>query len=213
MDTDALIEALARDTAPVSPRAVERRLAAGILMGSLLALLLLVAVIGVRPELMGATGESIFWTKAAYTVSLGLVGFILTAQLARPDSQRLRWTWLIAAPPGVVLLLALAEPERLAPTQRAGLIFDPAWVGLPLVLALSAPIFAGLVWAFRGGLAPTRLRAAGAAAGLTAGGFGATLYCLYCEQVSLTYILTRYSVAIALASAAGALLGPRLMRW
>ena len=54
-----------------------------------------------------------------------------------------------------------------------------------LVLMLSMPIFGGLLWSFRR-LAPTRLRAAEAAAGAWA----TTLYCLHCPEVSAVFVLT-----------------------
>jgi hypothetical protein len=87
------------------------------------------------------------------------------------------------------------------------------WKKCPwLVLMLSAPIFVGLLWSFRR-LAPTRLRAAGAAAGLAAGSWAATLYCLHCPEVSALFVLTWYTLGIGMAAAIGALLGPRMMRW
>jgi hypothetical protein len=88
-----------------------------------------------------------------------------------------------------------------------------SWIFCPwLVLLLAAPIFVGLLWSFRR-LAPTRLRAAGAVAGLAAGAWAATVYCLHCPEVSALFVLTWYSLGIALAAGAGALLGPRLLRW
>ena len=59
----------------------------------------------------------------------------------------------------------------------------------------------------------TRLRAAGGAAGLAAGAWAATIYCLHCPETSAIFVLTWYSVGIMLAAGAGAVLGPRLMRW
>lgn len=212
MDTERLIEALARETVAVSPYEVQRRLGASILTGALVALLLVVGGLGFRADLAAVSGGGLFWGKLAYPFALGLIGLMLTTQLARPDSQRLRRSWLVAVPIGLLLILATAELGRAAPEERASLVVDPSWACVPLILMLSVPPMAGLVWALRR-MAPTRLRATGAAAGLAAGGLAATLYCLYCQQLSPTYVLTRYTVAIALASAAGALLGPRLLRW
>jgi hypothetical protein len=212
LDTDALIEALARDAAPVPRRAFERRLAAGLVAGTFVALVLLAAGLGLRPDLEDAAGTIGFWGKAAYTSSLGVIGSLLVARLARPETQRLRRAWLIAAPVALLAAFAAAELIGADPDARSGLLREPLWTCVPLILALAVPLFGAMVWAARH-MAPTRLCAAGAAAGLAAAGFAATLYCLYCQQVSPTYILTRYTLAIALASAAGALLGPRLLRW
>jgi hypothetical protein len=81
-----------------------------------------------------------------------------------------------------------------------------------LVLTLAVPIFVGLLWSFRE-LAPTRLRAAGAAAGLAGGAWAATIYCLHCPETSAIFVLTWYSLGIMFAAGTGAVLGPRLMRW
>ncbi len=212
MDTDALIEALARDAAPVPPRAFERRLGAGLAIGASVALFLLVAALGIRPDLSAAAGTAGFLGKAAYTSSLALLGLLLAARLARPETQRLRRAWLVAAPVGLVAFFAAAELLLAASSARSALLLDPLWTCVPLILGLAVPLFLGTIWAMRN-MAPTRLRAAGAAAGLVASGAAATLYCLYCQQVSPTYVLTRYTLAIALFSAAGALIGPRLLRW
>lgn len=211
MTTDALIDALCANLQPVPRGAVQRRLTLAVAGGAAAALLMLIALIGVRPDLAEALSGGPFWAKAGYTSSLGMAGLLLAGQLARPDRTRVRGTLLLALP---VALLAIASSSELAAADNgaARLIFGPRWICIPLILALAAPIYAGLLWAFRS-FAPTRLWAAGAAAGLAAGGFAATIYGLYCQQVSPTYLLTRYSVAIALAALAGGLLGRRLFRW
>ena len=50
-------------------------------------------------------------------------------------------------------------------------------------------------------------RSAGAAAGLSAGAFAATVYCLHCPEVSAIFVLTWYSFGILLAAGIGSLLG------
>jgi hypothetical protein len=212
VDTEALIEQLARDTRAVPPGALQRRLALGLGVGALASALLLLGGLGLRPDLHAAIGGTALWAKAAYTSGLGLAGLLLTVQLARPDSERLRFLWLLAIPVALAVLFSGAELAAATSIERDDLLVAPKWTCVPLILMLSAPIYAGLVSALRR-LAPTRLGAAGAAAGLTAGGFAATIYCLYCQQVSPTYVLTRYTLAIGLAAAAGAALGPRLLRW
>lgn len=212
MDTEALIEQLARGARPVPPYALQRRLALGICGGALASALLLLGGLGLRPDLQAAIYGTGLWAKAAYTSGLGLAGLLLTVQLARPDSERLRFLWLLAIPVALAVMSSATELAGATSVARSELLLAPKWTCVPLILMLSAPIYAGLVSALRR-LAPTRLGAAGAAAGLTAGGFAATIYCLYCQQISPTYVLTRYTLAIALAAAAGAALGPRLLRW
>ena len=212
MDTDALIRALAREATPVRRGSIGRALAAGLAVGAAAAMILAVGGLGVRADLAGAAGTMSFWAKGAWTGSIAGIGLFLTAQLARPDSQRLKGWWLAAVPLAALSGLCGAELMQAAPAVRAGLIFGGPWSCPPLILMLAAPIFLGLASALQR-MAPTRLSAAGAVAGLAAGGLAATFYSLGCEEVSPTYILTRYSFAILLAAAGGALLGPRLLRW
>jgi hypothetical protein len=80
------------------------------------------------------------------------------------------------------------------------------------IAATSGPLLIALIWAVRG-LAPTRLRLTGALVGLTAGGFGALVYCLHCPEVGAPFLAIWYSIGILIPCAIGALVGPRLLRW
>jgi hypothetical protein len=85
--------------------------------------------------------------------------------------------------------------------------------GLPVERAGAvAAALAAALWALRG-LAPTRPRAAGGAAGLLAGAVGAAGYSLACPEASPGFVAAWYTLGIALTGGLGALLGPRLLRW
>ncbi|NMN04728.1 MULTISPECIES: DUF1109 domain-containing protein [unclassified Novosphingobium] len=213
MNTDELIQALAKDVKPVPRHAVGRRLAIGIGAGAILALVPIVWLLGLNPQLALAIQHYSFWMKWGYTVSLGSCAVVATARLARPDSGKLGWMWLMVIPVLSLAVIGLFEMSRAPPTQWLAMWLGHSWtVCSSLVFLLSMPIFGGLLWSFRH-LAPTRLRAAGATAGLTAGAWGATLYCLHCPEVSAIFVLTWYTLGIGLAALAGALVGPRLLRW
>jgi len=62
-------------------------------------------------------------------------------------------------------------------------------------------------------MAPTRPRLAGAAAGLMAGGIGATVYGLYCQETAAAFTAVWYTFGMLIWAAAGALIGGRLLRW
>jgi hypothetical protein len=213
MNMDALIVSLSGNLRPVKRGAVGRRLAAGLVIGGMAAIVLLSLTVGFRPDLWLAMQGPTFWMKWAYTLSLAAAAIAVTSRLARPDARRLRGLWWLALP---VLALAAIGIVDLAQTPRAGWLamwLGTTWMVCPwLVLALSVPIFVGLLWSFRR-LAPTNLRAAGGAAGLAAGAFAATIYCLHCPEVSAIFVLTWYSLGILLAASIGALVGPRLLRW
>jgi hypothetical protein len=72
--------------------------------------------------------------------------------------------------------------------------------------------FALVIWAVRQA-APTHLRRAGALAGLVSGGLSAAGYALHCTDDSLPFVAVWYGSTILLCTLAGAVLGPRLLRW
>jgi hypothetical protein len=213
MRTEDLIQSLSTDTRAVSPHAVEQRLLLGLVGGGLATLAVMVPWMGFRPDLPAAMLTSAFLMKWAYTISLGALALLATLHVARPDAPPMRLAWLIAVP---IMLLAILSAVELAttPVDR----WMPMWLGISWqecsarVALLSLPVFGGLLWAFRK-LAPTQLRAAGAAAGLASGACAATIYGLHCPEVSATFVLTWYSLGIVIAAAVGALIGPRLLRW
>lgn len=213
MNTNILIEALAKDVSPVSQHAAGWRLLFGLLGGSLFTVLLIASVLGFRSDLAQAMHGPSFWMKWAYTISLGLGAIAMVARLARPEPVSLRAFWPVAIPCALLALAAIAEMAQVPTADWPAMWFGNTWKQCPwLVLLLSGPIFAGLLWSFRR-LAPTQLRAAGAAAGLAAGAWAAMLYGLHCSEVSALFVLTWYSLGIALVAVVGALIGPRLLRW
>lgn len=213
MNTDQLIDRLSGDVAPVRRHAIGRRLAIGVIVGAVVSFGIIMATIGTRPDLGLAMRGFNFWMKWAYTLSLSAIAIYATARLARPDPGSLRWLWLIAIPVTLLAGVGVLELMRTPPGEWLSMWLGHSWKKCPwFVLALAMPIFIGLLWSFRR-LAPTRLRAAGAAAGLAAGAFAATVYCLHCPEVSAIFVLTWYTLGILLAASVGALLGPRLLRW
>lgn len=213
MRTDDLIAALAADV-PVIPRGTAPlRLAVGLAAGAVGALAILLFWLGPRPDLATALLGYPFWMKWAFTGSMCLAGFGLAMRLARPGRAA---GWLAVAPliPVVALLaLALIEIARTPADGRLVLLLGQSAAECPWrILALAAPVFLGLLWAFRR-LAPTRLGLAGFAAGLAAGAASASVYALYCRESAATFVLVWYGLGMLVAGAVGALTGPRLLRW
>lgn len=213
MTTDELINTLSGNVAPVPRGAVERRVLLGVLVGLSASLALMVGWLGFRADMPQALMGTSFWMKWLYTISLAVLALAVTAHVARPDAPRLGRLWLLALPVAVLAAIALGELLT-APVA----LWQPMWLGVSArqcslrVAALSLPVFGGLLWSFRS-LAPSNLRAAGAAAGLCAGAFAATIYGLHCPEVKAVFVVTWYTLGMAAASAFGALVGPRLMRW
>src|SRR5271155_389143 len=109
MNDHDLIESLSADLRPVSPHTSEGELAKALLAGSTVSLLALVLTLGVQPGLdMGARTAPLLM-KASYTVPLLGLGFVAMRAQARPGSEGrppLQW---IAAPAGLLALIAVAQ--------------------------------------------------------------------------------------------------------
>lgn len=211
MKTDALIDMLARDAGPAPRALAARRLSPAAAAGLLVSAAIAIAWFGAIPAQMFAT--AVPWTKMAYAGALALAAGWLTARLSRPAAP-------IAEPRRVTVLvllsMAFVGSVSLASTpagSRMDAVFGESWLTCPWnVLALSVPALAASLWAVRG-LAPTRPRAAGFAAGLLAGSVGAFGYSLSCPEASPAFVAIWYTLGIAFSGALGAALGPRVLRW
>ena len=128
------------------------------------------------------------------------------------------WRIVAAATAVVAVMLAAALVGLLAlldtPVgERVPYVMGESWLRCPWsVLALSLPTLFGALWAMRG-LAPTRPRAAGLAAGLLAGAVGAFGYAFACFESSTAFVALWYTLGIGMAGGLGAALGPRALRW
>lgn len=135
---------------------------------------------------------------------------------ADADAAEARLAWVpgaLAAPVLAMWILAIVVLTSADPATRAGLFFGDTWAACPLLVALlSAPVFVAVVWAMKG-LAPTRLRFAGAAAGLLSGTVGALVYSLQCPELAAPFLGFWYLLGMLIPTVVGALLGDRLLRW
>jgi hypothetical protein len=212
MRTADLIELLARDVRAARAGAVNRRLLAALVAGG--AVTLAIVALGLRCQpLLAAAHQSWFWMKAAYTGLLTVAGVVIVRRLSVPGAR------VGVAPVAVALIviamvtLGAAQILFAAPAARLALWLGHTWkVCSPLILLLAMPIYACLIVAVRG-LAPTRPPLAGAAAGLAAGALAATLYGLHCPEQAAVFVVTWYTLGIATATALGAVVGARLLRW
>ncbi len=213
MKTDEFVSLLAAGAAPVPANAVGRRFAVALGWGVLAAVLLLLLTFGVRADLAQDAGKLMFWLKMAFPAGLALAGLVVAERLARPG-MRLGGVWMALVAPLLMLWsLAVLVLLNAAPAQRAGLILGNTWNSCPFNIALiSLPLLVATLWAMKG-LAPTRLVLAGAGAGLLAGALGALVYSLYCPELAAPFLAVWYVLGIAIPALAGAVLGPRVLRW
>ena len=212
MKTDDLIAALSGQALAAPAVQIRRSLWGAAALGAVVAMVLLVAWLGMRP-LDQAVVTRAFWMKATYTACLALIGLAMVGRLARPGRGMGSVPWAL----GVVIvpMIGMGGVNLLGASPQA---LRAAWLGTSWsvcpwrILALATPAYLALMVALRR-FAPTRLRLAGAAAGLVAGGVGATVYGLYCQESTAAFVATWYSLGIAAAVAIGAVIGGRALRW
>jgi hypothetical protein len=213
MKTDDLIDMLAKGPVAVAAHATRRRYTAALLWGGGGAFLLMALGLGIRPDLAYAATLPLFWLKFVFALSLTLLGLVISSRLARPGAALKQWPLVLTVPVALVWIVAAVSLYNVVPDQRLPLLLGATWrVCTILITVLSIPTFIAIIWAMRG-LAPTRLRLAGATAGLLSGSLAATVYCLHCTELEAPFIGTWYLLGILMPTVAGSLLGPRLLRW
>lgn len=213
MRTDRLVQLLATGTEPVEANGVARRHAAALLLGSLVALLLMVGTLGVRSDVGDAVHLPMFWVKLMFPALVAVGGVVAASRLSRPGAPLGRVPAAIAIPVLAIWAMGGLSLWSAGAQERADAIFGPTWILCPPSIALvSMPVLVATFWAMKG-LAPTRPALAGAASGLLAGAVGATVYALHCTEMAALFLGIWYLAGMLMPAAAGALLGPRLLRW
>ncbi|MBU2737584.1 NrsF family protein [Acidithiobacillus concretivorus] len=213
MKTDDLILMLAQGDVAVPRHVVAKRLSIALGIGLFVSFGLMLAALGLRPDLESASMLPMFWVKLAFAFSMGTIGLIAVKKVARPEGTINRTLWAMAFPIGLIWLLSLILVAYEPSSQRWHMLLGETWYECPLLITmLSAPIFIALLWAMRS-LAPTQLGLAGAAVGLMSGGWGAVVYSLHCPEMGAPFIGTWYLLGILIPTVLGALLGETLLRW
>ena len=213
MKTEDLVSMLSTGVEPVDPGRIAWRYLFAVGGGSLAALVVMATSLKLNPALPRELSEPMFWVREAFCASLGMVGLIGSARLARPGRPLGLIPVGIALP--VIAMWALAGVVLFStpPPGRALLIFGRTARVCPFLIAMVAtPVFFALIGALRG-LAPTRLRLTGGIAGFAAGSIGALVYSLHCPELAAPFIGIWYLLGITLCATLGAWAGPRLLRW
>jgi hypothetical protein len=213
MKTDELITMLATGAGPVHPGVTRRRFTFALALGGACTLLLMAILMGVRPDLPRMALEPMFWAKLVYCTALAGAALALAVRMARPGARTAGAASMLTAPLLVMWLLALVALGGAADSERDALVFGTTWRACAFSIAfLSLPLFAGLLWTMKG-LAPTRHALAGAAAGVLSGAAAALIYSLHCPELGAPFLGIWYPLGMLIPAAAGAMLGPRLLRW
>ncbi|WER47818.1 DUF1109 domain-containing protein [Cupriavidus sp. WKF15] len=213
MRTNDLISMLATGVTPVDRHVVSRRFGIAIATGAALATLLMAATLHIRPDLADVAVTPLFWAKVALPLSLLFGALWIATRLARPG-MAIGAGWLgVSVPFAAVWIGAIHVITQTPAGERAAAVLGQTWRVCPFNIAvLSVPVFIAVFWALRG-LAPTRLRLAGAVGGLLSGAVATLVYCLHCPEMGVAFWGVWYVLGMLVPTAIGAMLGPRMLRW
>lgn len=210
MKTDDLIEALAAGLEPVKPARLSPLMVGGAFA---VALLIVVVLLGVLPNLAEAVRGPVFWAKAAYTGALAVASAWLVTRLGRPGAPMGMAGWSIAAIVGLAVALGVIELARLPAETRMDAWLGFTWQVCPPSILIISAFTAPLIFLAARRLAPTRPMQAGAATGLLTGALAATAYGFHCPEATAAFVATWYTLGMAAAAALGAVVGRFALRW
>jgi hypothetical protein len=210
METDALIQTLARDPrvkGPPAPVWLTIVLAAALAYSALAILI----IAGARPDF--AAGAPWVAAKAGLSLLFALAAVPLLLRLSRPGQGAGAWLPLIGA---LLVGCAMTVAGSLASTADAERLTAFTGGGFPIcaivIPTLAAPSAAGIFFWLRK-QAPTRPVLAGMAAGILSGALAAMAYALTCPVDSAAFVATWYPLAIAACAGLGALAGRFALHW
>lgn len=214
MKTGQLVQMLAVEAPGVDCGAINRQQGQALMLAVGLAVVLMLATLGLRADLAQAVALPMFWLKLAFPATLALAALATAWRLGHPGMAVNRATIIaLALPVLVVWALALTVWQQAPAAERMALLWGATWRECMINIAwLSAPIFIATFWAARR-LAPTRLRLAGAACGAFAGAAAATVYALHCDEMQAPFLAVWYLLGMLLPVVMGAAIGPRWLRW
>lgn len=213
MKTEDLIDRLTSDVRPIGRYPVERLFVMTLSIGLASSVLLTAVWLGLRPQLIDVASTLSFWLKFCFTGAVIVLAARAGCVLAKPLSGSRVSLWVVALPFLIAAAVGIQELATAPAQERMALWLGRSWAVCPTRIAvLSVPAFLALVLGFRR-LAPVKLRLAGLAAGLAAGGVGATAYALTCTEDGAAFLSTWYACGILAVGAMGAMAGPRLLRW
>ncbi|CAD5296979.1 conserved membrane hypothetical protein [Bosea sp. 62] len=213
MQTNELIAVMTAGHRPVDTGWLRRATWLCALAALALTALLVLIVLGVRPDLAGVWSTPPVIAKALVGASVAGIALVLFQRSLRPGLKPGRELPLVALPVALIALWALAALFQAPFADWSALIFGRYWraclVAVPLYALVPLVVLFGL--ARRG--APVDGRLTGACAGLASAGLATLAYSLHCPDDTAPFLATWYTIAIAAVTGIGALIFPRLLRW
>ena len=152
-----------------------------------------------------------FWIKLAFPLAVAIPGVLLTLRMSRPGMP-LGKAWMTLPLPWLVIaLMAIATLANASPDERLPLVMGKSWLSCAFSIAyVSAPVLVGMLWAVKG---LTRPALASACAGLASAAASAVVYALHCPEMQAPFLAVWYALGMLVPTAAGAVVGAKLLRW
>jgi hypothetical protein len=213
MKTDELVAALSRHVEPVDRGVIRRTVGLALVTAIVLAIGFMGVWLGVRADFMTTRAAVFLIAKVVFASAVVFTASLYLLRLARPGGESRTVSLWAIVPFAAVILLAIVSLAFAPHSHWNNMILDDEWLECLLSIPIIAIVpFAVLVWAVRKA-APTDLVRTGAFTGLVAGGVSALAYALHCTGDSVPFVAVWYGGTIVLCTVAGAVLGPRLLRW
>jgi len=189
-----------------SPGSFTRAFLFSSLLSLAIALVLSGAGFGLRDTLPKLFGYEPFLLKIAGALLLACGAFLLARRAALPGRGEASWLLLL---PGILPFVWHAFVDPSASSARSG---DDAVNCTIEIVLLSVPALL-LCLRILKSAAPTRPTLAGALAGLLAGSIGTAAHALACYNDDGVQVAIWYGMGLATATALGALIGRKTLRW
>jgi hypothetical protein len=111
---------------------------------------LLLTLLGVRPNLLEELTWPAFWSKLVFSLALAAAGWLAVRRLCAPGARTAALPFYLGAPVLAIWLASAVALLQAAPETRAVLFWGSTWRYCPLLIALiSAPLFAAMLTIMR----------------------------------------------------------------
>lgn len=213
---EALMDRLAANVRPVQPLD-DRPTMLALATLLLVAATLMLAWLGLRPDLMAGQPSPMFLLRSGTLAVLGVVSTLAVLAQAHPGVGSHRGSigqgWKVAAAMALLFPLSGAVMAMDQPAHAMAMAASVSgWECLRMSLGSAVLCAVPMLMHLRRG-APVAPERAGWLTGLAAGSLGALAYNLHCDYDSMVYTGLWYGVAVGAAAVAGRLVVPRLIRW
>ena len=210
--TDALIANLVGDLKPVKPL----RFATGLglaLAGGAITALAVVALFGMRADLMAGRFDPLHLISTGLFLVLGMAAAVTVIVMSRPQvgNDHGGWIWaaaMAALLPMAAIIVGIGGGSDILSRESIAYGVECLIVGCGsslLVLAILA------AWLRKG--APTAPDQAGLLSGVSAGSLGIFAFSLHCADNDIVHIGVWHSGVVLLMAGLGRIIVPPLVRW